>query len=123
MSPALNSPLAMGLIPTYDRAAFTHYVALTQTRLAAAALALRAYAADHDGAMPSSLDDLVPQYLPALPADPLVAAPATLLYRDGMVYSAGINESPRRRTGAATKTTIAPSSVTAKPDFAIRVIK
>jgi hypothetical protein len=111
----------MGIVPAHDRAAVTHFVTLTHLRLAAAALALRAYAADHAGALPPSLNDLVPQYLPNVPADSLVAAPATILYRDGMVYSAGKNEGPRRgnaRTTAATR----PSTPATKPDYAIRVV-
>ena len=77
-----------------------------------------AYAADHNGAFPPSLNELVPQYLPAVPADPLVAAPATILYRDGMVYSAGVDErkSPTARSAAA-----ATRAVPVRPEFFIRV--
>jgi hypothetical protein len=117
-TPATHSHVSRNLLPSYDRVAFTHYAALAHLRLAAAAVALRAYAADHAGALPASLNELAPKYLPAVPADPLVAAPGTILYRDGMVYSAGVDENRRRaasRGGAATK------PETTRPDFSIPV--
>lgn len=43
-------------------------------RLLATTLALRAYKLDH-GTYPATLQALVPQYLPAVPADPFAAAP------------------------------------------------
>jgi len=120
-----RSQLGQGLLPSYDRAASVHFAGLTELRLAATALALRAYAADHNGALPAALNELVPQYLPALPDDPLVAAPATILYRDGMVYSAGVNEGRLRRLPSTKSATAKPPPAPApptKPDYAIRVI-
>lgn len=55
----------------YTRGLLIFYRMQTDNRAAAIALAMRLYQADHDGAMPATLDDLVPQYLPALPADPM----------------------------------------------------
>jgi hypothetical protein len=49
--------------------------------LAAAALGLSRYRAEHDGAWPESLDQLVPTVLPNVPADALSADPAALHYR------------------------------------------
>jgi hypothetical protein len=121
-SSVTRSQLAQGLLPSYDRAAFAYYAALTELRLGAAALAVRAYAADHNGALPAALTELVPQYLPAVPGDPLVAAPATISFRDGMVLSAGVNENIRRRTASAKPATKPSATPPAKPDFAIRVI-
>jgi len=46
-----------------------HFRALAYRRMAAVALALRLYELDH-GNRPDSLADLVPRYLPILPADP-----------------------------------------------------
>ena len=115
------SQVAANLVPTYDRAALTHYAALTELRLAAAAVALRAYAADHNGALPPSLDALVPKYLPAVPADPLVAAPATILYADNTVFSAGVDERKRRPAGGAKAVKVSATRTT--PDYAIRVTK
>ena len=43
---------------------------LTRRALARAALAARRYQADHDGAVPPSLEALVPGYLPQVPMDP-----------------------------------------------------
>ena len=44
--------------------------AAADRRLAAVALAARLYQADHAGRLPDALADLVPAYLPAVPADP-----------------------------------------------------
>jgi hypothetical protein len=46
--------------------------ALTERRMAAVALAVRLYELDH-GRRPDRLDDLVPEYLPAVPRDPFAA--------------------------------------------------
>ena len=42
-----------------------------QRRAAAIALAVHLYRVDHDDAMPEALDALVPEYLPAVPRDPM----------------------------------------------------
>lgn len=68
------------LMPSYDRFALQHYRGMTDRRLAAVVLALRLYAADHDGIYPPALDDLVPQYLVAIPNDPFAAGGKPLLY-------------------------------------------
>lgn len=68
-----------------------HFRGLAERRLAAAALACRLYAVDHGGRLPGRLEDLVPAYLPAVPADPLAASKA-LAYAPGdrpIVYSVG----------------------------------
>src|SRR5206468_3800981 len=74
----------------------THFRSATERRLAAVALACRAYALAHDGKMPSSLDGLVPQYLASVPDDPMAAA-QPLKYQpdphDPIVYSVGTNGS------------------------------
>ena len=44
--------------------------AVADRRLAAVALAVRLYQTDHAGRRPAALADLVPAYLPAVPADP-----------------------------------------------------
>lgn len=84
------------LMPSYDRFPVQHYRGMTDRRLAAVALALRLYAANHDGKYPSSLDELVPQYLPAVPKDPFAAGGKPLLYDSAdpsapAVYSVGDN--------------------------------
>jgi hypothetical protein len=61
--------------PALDRAAHASYRGVADRRLAAAALAIRLYAVDHDGQLPATLDQLVPKYLPAVPIDPLSGEP------------------------------------------------
>ena len=83
--------VASTFIPSLDRAVQTHFRGLTERRIAAVVLALRLYAAEHDGELPASLDALVPQYLPAVPLDPMAAA-RPLKYvagSDPLVYSVG----------------------------------
>jgi hypothetical protein len=63
--------LANLLIPSIERAANVHFRSQADRRLAATALAIMLYRADHEGAFPKSLEELVPKYLPAVPADPL----------------------------------------------------
>jgi hypothetical protein len=48
-----------------------HFCALTAQHLAATVLAIRLYAADHDGRIPTDLEELVPDYLTDLPTDPM----------------------------------------------------
>lgn len=46
------------------------YRVLADRRCTAVSLAAQLYRADHDGAWPAALSDLVPRYLPSVPADP-----------------------------------------------------
>ena len=68
---------------SYEREAYDHFRGITRRRLAATALALRCYAADHDGRMPSQLEELIPQYLADVPKDPLSVGPQNLRYLNG----------------------------------------
>ena len=54
---------------------------LTERRATATILAMRLYAADHDGQYPQSLNQLVPKYLPDLPIDPMAANGRPLAYQ------------------------------------------
>jgi hypothetical protein len=76
----------------YDAHAGLHFRALAERRLAATALALRLYSAAHAGHLPVRLDDLVPEYLPGVPTDPM-ARGGKLVYRpagdDPVLYSVG----------------------------------
>lgn len=77
--------------PSFDRAVQTRYHALTDRRMAAVVLALRLYATEHGGKLPETLDLLVPNYLPAIPLDPM-AAGLPLQFVPGpdpIVYSVG----------------------------------
>ena len=89
--------LAALLLPASDRFIQQQFRILTERRLAATALALRLYAADHGGNYPRALDELVPKYLPAVPADPFAAGGKPLSYSTAadpaapLVYSVGEN--------------------------------
>jgi hypothetical protein len=50
-------------------------------KLAAAALAVQLWRHDHDGRVPATLDELVPEYLPAVPIDADDQARAPVRYR------------------------------------------
>ena len=64
-----------------DPAVAGHFVrARVVDAAAATALAARLYRADHGGALPATLGDLVPDYLPAVPLDPLDPAGRPLRY-------------------------------------------
>lgn len=76
-----------------DRLRIRHFQHLAQRRAAAVALAIRLYQLDHDEARPSALGDLVPAYLPRVPADPFSAEGHALGYVSGpadpLLYSVG----------------------------------
>ena len=81
------------LMPAFQRAVTQDFRILTEKRLTALMLACRWYATDHGGKLPDKLDDLVPNYLTAIPADPFGTG-SPLLYRTGpdpVVYSVGEN--------------------------------
>jgi hypothetical protein len=84
------------LVPSLNRAPQAHYRTLAWRRLAATCLAARLYALDHQGALPESLDGLVPAYLPSVPRDPMAGGGAEVRYVNGRadprrprVYSVG----------------------------------
>jgi hypothetical protein len=69
-----------------------HYRTTADRRLAAVALAMRAYAVAHNGKMPTQLDQLVPQYLPKVPVDPMTSGqPFTYLADKSLIYSVGVD--------------------------------
>lgn len=81
------------LRPAYRRAMLQDFCAITSRRMHAVALAMRWYSAAHAGNRPAKLEELVPDYLPAVPRDPF-ATDAPLRYRPGadpVVYSVGEN--------------------------------
>jgi hypothetical protein len=84
----------MLLFSPMNRAIETHFRGATDRRLAAAALAVRAYAVAHQGNLPKQLDDLVPAYLPSVPDDPMAVAQPLKYLADAdhpVVYSVGAN--------------------------------
>jgi hypothetical protein len=66
----IRNLLSSILMPSLGRAASAHYRALGQRRMAAIALAIRLFEVNR-GHRPRTLDELVPDYLPTVPADPM----------------------------------------------------
>jgi hypothetical protein len=58
------------LLPSLDRSIVLHYGTIARRRMAATALAIRLFELDH-GHRPLTLDELVPDYLSEVPADPM----------------------------------------------------
>ena len=82
------------LLPTYGTAVRNHFHGLGDRRLAAATLGVRLYAHDHRGKTPQTLDEIVPNYLPSLPIDPMAAGGKSLCYvpsPHARLYSVGDN--------------------------------
>ena len=123
------------LLPTFGRAVQTHYRCLAERRMTAVALAVKWYEADHDGRPPRALDELVPKYLPAVPADPFATGGKPLQYLSKgetlAVYSVGedgidhggndVPINPRRKAMGRWERTdgvlfIKPKPETAKPE-------
>ena len=52
-----------------------HYRCLAETRMVALNLACQLYRMEHDNTFPKTLDQLVPDYIPAIPEDPYTAKP------------------------------------------------
>jgi hypothetical protein len=71
--------LSSRLLPTFEPAMRRSFRTLANRRMAATALAIRLYENDH-GCRPERLDDLVPEYLPAVPRDPFAADDRVLSY-------------------------------------------
>jgi hypothetical protein len=75
------------------REILTHYRVLTDRRLAAVALAIRLFVVEHGGRWPRDLAELVPQYLPAVPVDPMATGGKPLGYlprsEHPVLYSVG----------------------------------
>jgi hypothetical protein len=87
--------MARLLLPSFDIATRTRYRCLAERRMAAAALAIKWYQAEHEGSPPRTLHELVPKYLPAVPADPFASGGQPLRYVSDperlAVYSVGEN--------------------------------
>lgn len=67
---------------------------LVNHRASIAAIAVERYRRDHNGALPGTLQDLVPQYLAVVPADPVTGRP--LLFKQDAaaytIYSVGLDK-------------------------------
>lgn len=83
------NPFLAALFPRYDRFFQTRFYLLTDRHLAATALALRLYRADHAGRPPATLTALVPDYLPAVPIDPIDGQPLRYDATRAILWSVG----------------------------------
>ena len=90
----LAHPWTSGALGTNSRSLTIYFKHLAQRRMGAIALAIRLFELDH-GHRPSNLSTLVPDYLPAVPADPFSAAGATIRYKPDakppVLYSVGVH--------------------------------
>ena len=90
----VRRPISAVMLPSLARAVQMHYLGLAERRMAAVALALRLYELDH-GRRPRELADLVPDYLPAVPLDPMAANDRPIFYlpnaKQPILYSIGAN--------------------------------
>ncbi|HEY8668919.1 MAG TPA: hypothetical protein VIL86_19885, partial [Tepidisphaeraceae bacterium] len=111
-SPASRATHALELYlsPSLGRYAETSYRIRADRRMAALATAMRLYQLDHTGNRPKTLDELVPQYLAAVPADPMTEG-GILRYHvspPAYLYSLGANGKDDSaggwRPGSATNT-------------------
>jgi len=86
--------LSWNLLPSLDVSIRFHFQALAARRMAATAVAIRLYELDHGG-RPISLEELVPDYLSSVPADPFAADGRSLGYRPDapkpVLYSVGVD--------------------------------
>jgi hypothetical protein len=76
----LSTLISSRAFPSVDGFMTQHLRIETERYFAAVSLAVRLYRLDHGGAWPTSLDALVPAYLPAVPADPFSPSGAPLGY-------------------------------------------
>jgi len=80
--------------PPHERLFLLHFRSLASRHLAGTALAIRLYQVDH-GHRPSTLVELVPEYLPEVPLDPFAGDGSAIRYlprvRPALLYSVGPN--------------------------------
>ena len=69
------------LLPSLNRSFEQQFRFRTDMTLAATSLAARQYALGHNGKFPEQLADLAPQYLPAVPLDPMTSRQAARLHQ------------------------------------------
>jgi hypothetical protein len=92
---------------SYDRLLQTDFQLRTEAALTAVCLAARLYQVDHDGRWPAKLEELVPGYLPQVPADPMAsdAQPLRIAVFDNgsrpVVYSIGADGHDDTADGSA----------------------
>ena len=96
-SASLDGPKGFATVLDSDQTKLltTTLRAVANRRLAAVAVAVRLYRVDHAGRLPGALADLVPQYLPAVPVDPMRADGGPLGYAPTYAPPYGGPASPR----------------------------
>jgi hypothetical protein len=82
------------LLPSLSSSVEQHFRGLTDRRAAVLALAIRLWRFDHGGRWPASLEELTPQYLAAVPIDPMSPTGAPFHYKPdapggAIIYSVG----------------------------------
>ena len=91
-SPFLHFPALM-IYPRADIELRNHFRILTENHITATALAIGCFMSDHNGQLPASLDELLPDYLDDLPSDLMSTGGPRLGYRadtaDPVLYSVG----------------------------------
>lgn len=110
-----------------NRSALTTTRATAQSRLAAAALAIRLYQLDHAGQRPTTLDALVPAYLPAVPLDPYAPGAAPIRYvpdpKNPYVYCIGENGVDDSASSAAWRADANAPDAFRAPDLYLRLTR
>jgi hypothetical protein len=84
--------LAAVAFPTVGQVRITAANAESRVSLLRAAVALRLYSLDHDGALPSTLHELVPEYLPAVPRDYIDNGEIRYSRDARALWSVGVND-------------------------------
>jgi hypothetical protein len=98
-TPVKRSPrmyLIAGIfVPSIERTVEQHYRIAARRRMSAIVLAISLYRAKHSGELPPNLDALVPEFLPAVPLDPLAGSSVPIGYNTDparpRLYSVGTN--------------------------------
>ncbi|KPK84709.1 MAG: hypothetical protein AMJ81_04955 [Phycisphaerae bacterium SM23_33] len=89
-----QQPLSLVIEPSLSRIFVLHFRGLATRRMAAVALAVRLYELDC-GRRPEKLEQLVPKYLPAVPADPFAEDGRKITYlpkaKHPLLYSVNLN--------------------------------
>lgn len=104
---SISRKMSAILGPATARATETHFRIIGERRMIAVVMAMRLYALDHGGTFPAALEELVPDYLPYIPRDPLASDDQPLKYllaENGarpIVYSVGENGVDDTAAGAS----------------------
>lgn len=84
-----RDPVTAALLPAFNKSREKIELSAARARLLYTSLALRAYEAEH-GRPAASLEELVPEYLSAVPLDPFTES-QPLQYLGGKLYSVGLD--------------------------------